>query len=82
MRCWKFSFNLWLDFSDDYIDYGEYGDLIDVDDEEDIAIEESQLNVTTSQSTVKVHKNLKFVCPWMIDHRFLSIWPSFIFLLL
>ena len=53
-------FNSCLDFSDDYIDYGEYGDLVDVDDEEDIAIEESQINVTTSQSTVKGYTN---VCP-------------------
>ena len=42
-------------FSDDYIDYGDYENVVDVENEEDIAIEESQLNVTTSQSTVKVH---------------------------
>ena len=44
-----------LFFSDDYIDYGDYENVVDVENEEDIAIEESQLNVTTSQSTVKVH---------------------------
>ena len=58
------------DFSDDYIDYGNYEDVVDVDDE-DIAIEESQLNVTTSKSTVKSiifldpspHSCLRF-CPF------------------
>ena len=48
----------WPDFSDDYIDYGDYETVVDVDDEEDIAIEESQLNVTTSQSTVKARNIL------------------------
>ena len=36
-------------FSDDYIDYGDL-----IDDDEDITIEESQLNVTTAKSTVKI----------------------------
>ena len=38
-------------FSDDYIDYGDL-----IDDDEDITIEESQLNVTTAKSTVKIIK--------------------------
>ena len=58
-QCVKLN-ELILDFSDDYIDYGEYGEFSDVDEDEDITIEESQLNVTTSQKTVKAHKIVKF----------------------